>query len=107
MLLPSRCSVAGDEALPQQFVVGYTVPIFLRGTEANSKMVPISRVPIPRNRTVAAAPVSCEAKKVRVVCCRHVLGLILARVYSQQSPRGGRAWSCVFAIPWWSCLVYP
>jgi hypothetical protein len=29
-----------------------SVPIFLRGTEANLKMVPIWPVPIPRNRTV-------------------------------------------------------
>ena len=29
-----------------------SVPIFLRGTEANLKMVPINGVPIPRNRTV-------------------------------------------------------
>ena len=29
-----------------------SVPIFLRGTGANLKMVPIYRVPIPRNRTV-------------------------------------------------------
>ena len=28
------------------------VPFFLRGTEANSKMVPIKAVPIPRSRTV-------------------------------------------------------
>ena len=31
-----------------------SIPIFERGTEANSKMVPIYRVPIPRSRTVLA-----------------------------------------------------
>ena len=31
-----------------------SVPIFLRGTEANLKMVPIYRVPKSRNRTVTS-----------------------------------------------------
>ena len=45
-----------------------SVPIFLRGTEANLNMVPISGVPIPQNRTVALLCWPSTAVSIAVAC---------------------------------------
>ena len=51
-----------------------SVPIFLRGTEANSKMVPINRAPISRLPTV------CELSKPESVWARPVVGAVESEI---------------------------